>query len=154
VDLIFCRETLQHLAQGDALRALINFNNSGARCVRRYACIRHRELMGSGSRYLMTTTFLEVDDNGIRFDVAAGFYPINLLKPPFNLPQPLRLYIDNTSTREYLGVRPMPAAAVTAASAMRLTRDVCRCGSCRCGPEPTRWEENIHLCFGEFCTRV
>lgn len=32
-DLIFCRETLQHLTQGDALRALINFSNSGARCV-------------------------------------------------------------------------------------------------------------------------
>lgn len=53
----------------------------------------------------MTTTFLEIDDNAIRFDVAHGFYSINLLKPPFNLPPPIRLYVDNAKTREYLAVR-------------------------------------------------
>lgn len=31
VDLIFTRETLQHLTQGDALKALLNFNKSGAK---------------------------------------------------------------------------------------------------------------------------
>jgi len=107
-DLIFCRETLQHLTQGDALRALINFSNSGARCVQcALSSSRSSQVMSLCvlCSYLMTTTFLEIDDNAIRFDVAHGFYSINLLKSPFNLPPPIRLYVDNAKTREYLAVR-------------------------------------------------
>lgn len=56
----------------------------------------------------MTTTFLESNENDIRYDVVHGFYYINLLKPPFSLPPPLRMYVDNPKTREYLGVRDTP----------------------------------------------
>lgn len=53
----------------------------------------------------MITTFLEGDENDIRLDVVHGFYSINLLRPPFSLPPPLRMYLDNPVAREYLAVR-------------------------------------------------
>jgi hypothetical protein len=57
-----------HFAFADIWRALRNFQQSG-------------------SRYLLTTTFIEHDDNP---DVATGGWrPLNLERPPFCFPPPV-----------------------------------------------------------------
>ncbi|MEV0129593.1 class I SAM-dependent methyltransferase [Dactylosporangium sp. NPDC050688] len=70
VDLIFSRDCLVHLSNDHAKLALANVRRSGA-------------------EYLAATTFTERTWNR---DIAAGDWrPINLCKPPFNLPDPIRL---------------------------------------------------------------
>jgi hypothetical protein len=73
-DLILCRDCLVHLSNGDALKALANFKKSG-------------------SRYLLTTTFTDREENT---DLVSGrgWRTINLNKPPFNLPRPLTLIVE------------------------------------------------------------
>jgi SAM-dependent methyltransferase len=67
-DVIFCRDCLVHFAFADIWRALRNFEQSS-------------------SRYLLTTTFIERDDNS---DVATGEWrPLNLERPPFCFPPPV-----------------------------------------------------------------
>jgi len=75
VDLIFCRDCLAHLPFDDIKKALINFKNSG-------------------SRYLLTTTYIH---RGSNFDIkAGGWRAINLEKPPFNFPKPIKvIWEDN-----------------------------------------------------------
>ena len=74
VDLILCRECFIHLNNLDILRALKNIKNSK-------------------SKYLLTTTYTDIMHN---IDILTGLYrPINLQKPPFLLPDPLILIIDN-----------------------------------------------------------
>lgn len=69
-DLVLCRDCLVHLSIADIRRAL-------------------RNVCASGSRYLLTTTFVDRPDNP---DIATGQWrPINLQAPPFGLPAPLRL---------------------------------------------------------------
>jgi SAM-dependent methyltransferase len=69
VDLILCRDCLVHLSLDDALRALANFRRSR-------------------SHYLLATTFVERAENP---DIATGAWrPLNLERPPFGLPAPLR----------------------------------------------------------------
>jgi len=69
VDLVLCRDCLVHLPFNDIFKALRNV---------------HR----SGSRYLLTTTFVARTSN---WDILAGEWrPLNLQRPPFSLPQPLK----------------------------------------------------------------
>ena len=70
VDLIFSRDMTVHLSNNDALAAFRNFRRSK-------------------SEYLLTTTFPEVETNE---DILTGEWrPLNLQRPPFNFPEPLRL---------------------------------------------------------------
>lgn len=74
VDLIFCRDCLVHFSFKDIHQALSNFKKSG-------------------SKYLLTTSFI---DRGVNRDIQTGSWrPINLEKPPFNLPKPLKIIHEN-----------------------------------------------------------
>jgi SAM-dependent methyltransferase len=68
VDMIFCKDCLQHLSDENVSKAIKNFVNSG-------------------SRYLFTTSYpLTLKNWNI---VDGDCRQLNLLKPPFNLPEPL-----------------------------------------------------------------
>lgn len=69
-DLALCRDCLVHLPNDQILRALVNIRRSG-------------------TRHLLATTFTTRRDNP---DVpTGGWRPLNLERPPFSLPPPLRL---------------------------------------------------------------
>ncbi len=69
-DVVMCRDCLVHFSNADIFRALRNFKNSG-------------------SKYLLTTTFTQVQANS---DIATGDWrPLNLQRTPFNLPPPMRI---------------------------------------------------------------
>lgn len=70
-DLILCRDLLFHLSSESALAALNNFKKSG-------------------SKYLLTTTFPNINENISIKD--NEWYPINLEIAPFNFPPPIALY--------------------------------------------------------------
>jgi hypothetical protein len=75
-DLILCRDALVHLSYQHIFATLKLFH-------------------GSGSKYLLTTTFEKTEENS---DAEAGWWrPINLQLPPFNLPEPLRSLSDMDS---------------------------------------------------------
>ena len=68
VDMIFCRDCLVHLSNRRVSAALAN-------------------IAASGAKYLMATTFTDRKRN---FDIPTGAWrPINLEKPPFDLPSPV-----------------------------------------------------------------
>lgn len=72
-DLIFCRDCLVHLSDADIRAAINNFKQSG-------------------SRYLLTTSFVDVQ---INVDVrTGGFRALNLQAAPFAFPDPLA-FIDD-----------------------------------------------------------
>lgn len=72
-DIVLCRDCLVHLSNADVFRAFQN-------------------LKRSGGRYLLTTTFVELEDNA---DIASGDWrPLNLRLPPFTLPEPLRIVLE------------------------------------------------------------
>jgi hypothetical protein len=70
-DLVFCRDCLVHLTFDQAFRAIRNFKRSGA-------------------EYLLTTTFPGTQNN---LDLGPGdiWRALNLERPPFDFPAPLRL---------------------------------------------------------------
>lgn len=69
-DLIICRDGLVHLSFSDIALALENFRSSG-------------------SRYLLTTVFPELNNN---IDIATGMWrPLNLCTSPFHFPPPNKL---------------------------------------------------------------
>lgn len=70
-DLIFCRDCLVHLNYADVMKVLANFKRSG-------------------SKYLLTTTFVDRQENKdlVGRDI---WRTLNLQAAPFNFPQPLRL---------------------------------------------------------------
>ena len=78
-DLILCRDCLVHLSFADGLAALDQFKKSGA-------------------KWLLTTTFTQRDANT---DLYEGdiWRPLNLEKPPYNLPRPER-YINEGCTED------------------------------------------------------
>lgn len=78
-DLILCRDCLVHLNFADGLAALDQFRKSGA-------------------KWLLTTTFTERDANA---DLHEGdiWRPLNLEKPPYNLPKAER-YINEGCTED------------------------------------------------------
>ena len=72
-DVVLSRDCLVHLSNADIFRAFEN-------------------LKRSGSRYLLTTTFVELEENA---DIASGDWrPLNLQKPPFTLAEPLRAILE------------------------------------------------------------
>ncbi|MCP5107879.1 MAG: class I SAM-dependent methyltransferase [bacterium] len=73
-DLIICRDCLVHFSFRDIQRAVENIINSG-------------------SKYLLTTTFVEQEAN--EDTVTGGWRPINLEKAPFNFPPPLHAIDEN-----------------------------------------------------------
>ena len=73
-DLVMCRDCLVHLSYREISLALRNFRRSG-------------------SKYLLTTTFTEVDENR---DITTGDWrPLNLCQPPLNFPEPAELIIED-----------------------------------------------------------
>lgn len=69
-DMLLCRDCLVHLSNAHIRRALAN-------------------IRASDTTYLLTTTFTDRDRNQ---DIPTGSWrPINLLLPPYNFPEPLRL---------------------------------------------------------------
>lgn len=91
-DLILCRHLLNHLCAGDVLRALANFS-------------------ASGSRWLLTTTFIGSGQGVLHPDASPETsVPINLLEPPYVLPDPVRLYREggHARDRQFLGLWQLP----------------------------------------------
>ena len=80
VDLIFSRDCLVHLSLEDACRIIRNFKRSG-------------------SRYLLTTTFPDRGSNNDLVGKDSFWRPLNLQKPPFFFPEPIRL-INEHCTEE------------------------------------------------------
>jgi hypothetical protein len=77
VDLVLCRDCLDHLSVDDVSSALSN-------------------IVRSGSAYLLATTYPQRDENP---DIRTGDWrPLNLQREPFSLPQPLELI--NESSRK------------------------------------------------------
>jgi hypothetical protein len=73
VDLILCRDLLVHLSFHDIKSALSN-------------------IFESGSRFVLTTTFPTRDINR---DIETGQWrPLNLQRPPFSFPPPIRLITE------------------------------------------------------------
>ncbi len=72
VDLIFSRDCLVHLSFADALKIIANFKQSG-------------------SKYLLTTTFVSRDRNNDLVGKDSFWRPLNMQLPPFNFPQPMLL---------------------------------------------------------------
>lgn len=74
VDAIFTRDCLVHFSYSDIKKAISNIINSG-------------------SKYLITTSFAERQDN---YDITTGDWrPINLLEKPFNFPTPIASIVEN-----------------------------------------------------------
>lgn len=72
-DIVLCRDCLVHLPFPDIISAIKNFKKSG-------------------SRYLLTTTFTDVNINIRNKDtIIGGWRPINLELYPFNLPKPIKV---------------------------------------------------------------
>jgi len=75
VDLIFCKDCLQHLSNEKVRQALNNFINSG-------------------SKYLLVTSYPKTWRN---HDIYDGDYrPLNLLKKPFSFPKPILIVEENS----------------------------------------------------------
>jgi 2-polyprenyl-3-methyl-5-hydroxy-6-metoxy-1,4-benzoquinol methylase len=72
VDLILCRDCLVHFSNKDVLKAL-------------------RNVIKSGSSFLLVTTFPDHENRDI---VTGNWRPLNLQSPPFNLPEPVRIFFE------------------------------------------------------------
>jgi len=80
VDLVICRDCLVHLSFADALSAV-------------------RNIIASGSEYLLTTTFVERPRNQ---DInTGGWRPLNLEQPPFDFPRPLVVIDEEFDVDKY-----------------------------------------------------
>jgi hypothetical protein len=75
-DVILCRDCLVHFSVQDVWTTLANFRRSG-------------------SRYLLTTTFVERDANG--YIRTGSWQPLNLQAAPFHFPAPLALIDERCS---------------------------------------------------------
>jgi hypothetical protein len=101
-DLILCRHLLNHLCAGDVLRALANFS-------------------ASGSRWLLTTTYVGGGQGLLHPDASPETsVPIHLLEPPYQLPDPIRLYVEggHAYDRQFLGLWRLPLPASVTGAAM------------------------------------
>jgi SAM-dependent methyltransferase len=84
-DLILSRDCLVHFSHADAMRAINNIRESGA-------------------RYLLATTYPDHYKNTGHGNLAittGQWYPINLAVPPFNLGRPLQIHLDGCPTPGY-----------------------------------------------------
>jgi SAM-dependent methyltransferase len=78
-DLVLCRDLLVHLPFAEAIEVLRNIRRSGA-------------------DWLLTTTFVDRLDNG---DLnGADWRVLNLTRPPFNLPPPVRVFCEHNTAEE------------------------------------------------------
>lgn len=69
-DVVICRDCLVHLSNRDVREAL-------------------RRIIASGSKYLLTTSFVDRASNS---DIATGQWrPLNLMAPPYSFPEPLEV---------------------------------------------------------------
>jgi hypothetical protein len=72
-DVVLCRDCLVHLRYAQIFAAFVNLRRSGA-------------------KYLLATTFVELDANS---EIDTGDWrPVNLCLPPFALPEPLTVIIE------------------------------------------------------------
>jgi len=79
VDMIFCRDLLQHFSNKHIFQAIDNIKKSK-------------------SRYLLTSSQIETKENS---NIITGdFRPLNLLLPPFSFPKPLRIIDEKFPTKE------------------------------------------------------
>lgn len=83
-DLIICRDCLFHYTTPLASKGL-------------------RNLIAAGARYLLTSTFPPITVNRELF-ATGWFRPINLQLPPFNLPPPLELIMEEPDRGKALGL--------------------------------------------------
>ena len=82
-DLVLCRDCFIHLSFRDIHAALANFRRSGA-------------------RFLLATTHDSVAEND---DMrTGGWRSVNLMLPPFNLPPPRRLLVEDAELGKCLGL--------------------------------------------------
>jgi hypothetical protein len=82
-DAVLCRDCLIHLPNATVLATIRNLRRSGA-------------------AYLLATTHTTVEENQ---DIAAGEWrSINLQKPPFLLPDPQQMLVENQDTGKCLGI--------------------------------------------------
>jgi hypothetical protein len=83
VDIILCRDCLNHLSFRHARDAIANFKKSG-------------------STYLLSTTHANVEEN--RDISSGGWRPLNLQLPPFSFPQPVELIVEDNELGKCLGL--------------------------------------------------
>lgn len=83
-DIILCRDCLVHLPFSEIAMAIKN-------------------IIESGSKYLLTTTFPMLNYNDDPHDMGR-WRPLNLEKEPFNFPKPIELVSENTTSNKYLGL--------------------------------------------------
>lgn len=80
VDLVLCRDCLDHFCIADIQQALAN-------------------IVRSGATYLLATTY---PDRELNPDIRSGDWrPLNLLQPPFGLPDPMELVNEGSSKPGY-----------------------------------------------------
>ena len=82
-DLIFCRDCFIHLSNAHIHDALANFKRSEC-------------------KFLIATTHVSVKKN--RDIATGGWRSVNLTIPPFSLPQPIDVIVENTDTGKCLGL--------------------------------------------------
>ena len=89
-DLIFCRDTLQHLPIADITTALQNFSRSGG-------------------KYLLASTHLRRFGRRNAQECRVGqCKDRNLLLKPFNLPDPIALFSEQDPSHKFLGLWKLP----------------------------------------------
>lgn len=92
VDLIMCRDCIQHLPNAEAMRAIQNFSRSG-------------------SKYLLMTMSPRLTRND-DMPKPGGFRGVNVFLPPFNMPKPEREYVEwvdpNPNLEKTLGLWKLP----------------------------------------------
>jgi hypothetical protein len=76
-DLILCRDCFIHLSNRDIMKSVENFKKSN-------------------SKYLLTTTFIDLKKNS-NLVSGRGWRPVNLMLPPFNFPQPIEIINEGCS---------------------------------------------------------
>ena len=81
-DLIFSRDCLVHLSFENAMKIIANFKKSG-------------------SKYLLTTTFVDRASNNDLVGKDSFWRPLNLELPPFNFPPPLKLINENCTEEDH-----------------------------------------------------
>ncbi len=85
-DVILCRDCFIHFSYKDIFAALKNFKKSK-------------------STYLLTTTFINLQKNRNIF--TGGWRTINMQKPPFNFPKPIKLILESRNLFKFLGLWKM-----------------------------------------------
>ena len=76
VDLVLCRDLFIHFSIDNIFKSITNIKKSG-------------------SRYLLTTSHISRKEN---HNIVTGLaHPVNLLVPPFNFPEPLKIINDENS---------------------------------------------------------